>query len=46
MGLANAELAIGQARRAGLTKEDVLNARPLDAVLAFVREKRERGKAS
>jgi DNA polymerase (family 10) len=42
--LAHAELAVGQARRAGLTKEDVLNTRPLDAVLAFVREKRERGR--
>jgi DNA polymerase (family 10) len=41
--LANAELAVGQARRAGLTKEDLLNARPLDAVLEFVRKKRERG---
>ncbi|HEY1976045.1 MAG TPA: DNA polymerase/3'-5' exonuclease PolX [Candidatus Baltobacteraceae bacterium] len=40
--LANAELAIGQARRAGLTKDDLLNTRPLDAVLEFVRRKRER----
>ncbi len=40
--LVNAELAIGQARRAGLTKDDVLNTRPLDAVLEFVRRKRER----
>jgi len=40
--LADAELAVGQARRAGLTKEDVLNARPLDAVLAFVQAKRGR----
>ncbi|HEY1428531.1 MAG TPA: DNA polymerase/3'-5' exonuclease PolX [Candidatus Tumulicola sp.] len=39
--LINAELAIGQARRAGLTKEDVLNAKPLEEVLAFVRRKRE-----
>ncbi|HTU83439.1 MAG TPA: DNA polymerase/3'-5' exonuclease PolX [Candidatus Acidoferrales bacterium] len=38
--LANAELAVGQARRAGLTKEDVLNCRPLDEVLAFVATKR------
>ncbi|MBV8155000.1 MAG: DNA polymerase/3'-5' exonuclease PolX [Candidatus Eremiobacteraeota bacterium] len=41
--LAAAELAVGQARRAGLTKEDVLNTRPLDAVLAFIQEKRARG---
>lgn len=40
--LVNAELAIGQARRAGLTKDDLLNTRPLDAVLDFVRRKRER----
>jgi DNA polymerase (family X) len=40
--LVNAELAVGQARRAGLTKDDVLNTRPLDAVLEFVRRKRER----
>jgi DNA polymerase (family X) len=40
--LVNAELAIGQARRAGLTKDDLLNTRPLDAVLEFVRRKRER----
>ncbi len=38
--LANADLAVGQARRAGLTKEDVLNTRPLDDVLAFVARKR------
>ncbi len=38
--LANIELAAGQARRAGLTKDDVLNARPLDDVLAFVARKR------
>jgi DNA polymerase (family X) len=40
--LAHAELAVGQARRAGLTKDNVLNARPLDAVLAFVENKRGR----
>ncbi|HKE38130.1 MAG TPA: hypothetical protein VKB39_11885, partial [Candidatus Baltobacteraceae bacterium] len=40
--LVNAELAVGQARRAGLTKDDLLNTRPLDAVLEFVRRKRER----
>lgn len=40
--LANVELAVGQARRAGLTKEDLLNARPYEAVRAFVNVKRER----
>ncbi len=35
------ELAVGQARRAGLTKADVLNAQPLEDVLAFVARKRE-----
>ena len=40
--LINAELAIGQARRAGLTKEDVLNAKPLEEMLAFVNAKRVR----
>jgi DNA polymerase (family 10) len=39
--LANVELAIGQARRAGLERSDVLNARPLEGVLEFVRRKRE-----
>ncbi len=38
--LSNVELAVGQARRAGLTKEDILNAQPLDDVLAFVARKR------
>lgn len=38
--LSHVELAVGQARRAGLTKEDVLNAQPLDAVLAAVSAKR------
>ena len=38
--LPNIELAVGQARRAGLTKEVVLNARPLEDVLAFVARKR------
>lgn len=38
--LPNAELAVGQARRAGLTKDDVLNAMPLDRMLAFVARKR------
>ena len=40
--LANIDLAIGQARRAGLTRDDVLNARPLEGVMEFVRAKRER----
>ncbi len=40
--LANIELALGQARRGGLTKEEVLNAWPLDDVLAFVARKRSR----
>jgi DNA polymerase (family 10) len=39
--LGNIELAVSQARRAGLTRDDVLNAQPLDGVLAFVRRKRE-----
>jgi DNA polymerase (family 10) len=39
--LGNVELAVSQARRAGLTRDAVLNAQPLDAVLAFVRRKRE-----
>ncbi len=38
--LANVDLAIGQARRAGLTKDDVLNARAFDDVRAFVQRKR------
>ncbi len=38
--LSNVELAVGQARRAGLTKGDVLNARPLQDVLSFVARKR------
>jgi DNA polymerase (family 10) len=40
--LINAELAIGQARRAGLTKDDVLNAKPFEEMLAFVNAKRVR----
>lgn len=39
--LRNVELAVSQARRAGLTRDDVLNAQPLEAVLAFVQRKRE-----
>ncbi len=38
--LENVGFAVGQARRAWLTKDDVLNARPLDAVLEFVNRKR------
>ncbi|MBV8345250.1 MAG: DNA polymerase/3'-5' exonuclease PolX [Candidatus Eremiobacteraeota bacterium] len=38
--LAAIEFAVGQARRAGLGKADVLNARSLDDVLAFVARKR------
>jgi len=34
------EFAVGQARRAGLTKADVLNAKSLDEVRAFVARKR------
>ncbi len=40
--LENVELAVSQARRAGLARADVLNAQPLDAVLAFVHRKRDR----
>ncbi|MBV9271551.1 MAG: PHP domain-containing protein, partial [Candidatus Eremiobacteraeota bacterium] len=35
-------LAVSQARRAGLTRSDVLNTMPLPEVLAFIRAKRER----
>jgi DNA polymerase (family 10) len=38
--LANVEFAVGQARRAWITPQDVLNARPLEDVLAFVAAKR------
>ena len=38
--LAAVEFAVGQARRAGLTKADVLNAQPLEYVRAFVARKR------
>ncbi|MEO7203041.1 MAG: DNA polymerase/3'-5' exonuclease PolX [Candidatus Tumulicola sp.] len=41
--LVNIELAVGQARRAGVEKKDVLNTAPLEAVLEFVRSKREHG---
>jgi DNA polymerase (family 10) len=40
--LVNAELAVGQARRAGLTRDDILNARPFDEMRAFVQAKRRR----
>jgi DNA polymerase (family X) len=39
--LSDVEFAVGQAKRAGITKEDVLNARSLEGVLAFVARKRE-----
>jgi DNA polymerase (family 10) len=38
--LAAIDFAVGQARRAGLTAADVLNARPLEEVRAFVARKR------
>jgi len=41
--LENVAYAVGQARRAWITASDVLNARPLDDVLAFVAAKRARG---
>ncbi|HYL27826.1 MAG TPA: DNA polymerase/3'-5' exonuclease PolX [Candidatus Nitrosotalea sp.] len=34
------EFAVGQARRAGLTRDDVLNAQPFESVQAFVARKR------
>ena len=40
--LANIEYAVGQARRAWVTRDEVLNARPLEDVLAFVAAKRAR----
>jgi DNA polymerase (family X) len=40
--LANADYAVGQARRAWIAKEQVLNARSIDDVLAFVAAKRSR----
>jgi DNA polymerase (family 10) len=39
--LKNVELAVSQARRARLTRAGVLNAQPLEDVLAFVQRKRE-----
>ena len=41
--LENVAFAVGQARRAWLTKDDILNARPLEAVLEFVARKRATG---
>ncbi|MBD5634523.1 MAG: hypothetical protein IAI49_08610 [Candidatus Eremiobacteraeota bacterium] len=38
--LSNVEYAVGQARRAWITRDEVLNARPLDDVIAFVAAKR------
>ena len=38
--LPNIELAVSQARRAGLTREDVLNTRTLEGVREFVQRKR------
>ncbi len=38
--LAAIDFAVGQARRAGLEKDDVLNAQPLERVRAFVARKR------
>ncbi|HZO93999.1 MAG TPA: DNA polymerase/3'-5' exonuclease PolX [Candidatus Baltobacteraceae bacterium] len=40
--LENVAYAVGQARRAWITAAEVLNARPLEQVLAFVKAKRER----
>lgn len=41
--LPHVEYAVGQARRAWVTRDEVLNARPLEDVLAFVAAKRLRG---
>jgi DNA polymerase (family 10) len=38
--LSNVEYAVGLARRAWLTPQEILNARPLEGVLAFVKAKR------
>jgi len=40
--LENVAYAVGQARRAWITAAEVLNAKPLEEVLAFVKAKRER----
>jgi DNA polymerase (family 10) len=39
--LANVDYAVGQARRAWITRDEVLNARPLANVMSFVAAKRE-----
>ncbi len=44
--LANVAYAVGQARRGWITKDEVLNARPLADVLAFVAAKRGRTPAT
>jgi DNA polymerase (family 10) len=44
--LPNVAYAVGQARRGWVTKDEVLNARPLDDVLAFVAAKRGRAPAA
>jgi DNA polymerase (family 10) len=43
--LENVAFAVGQARRGWVTKDEVLNARPLEDVLAFVAAKRARTEA-
>jgi DNA polymerase (family 10) len=43
--LENVEYAVGQARRAWVTSDEVLNARPLEGVRAFVAAKRARAPA-
>ncbi len=40
--LADVDYAVGQARRAWITRDEVLNARPLEGVRAFVAAKRNR----
>ena len=44
--LANVAYAVGQARRAWLAPDAILNTRDLDDVLAFVEAKRVRGGAA
>jgi DNA polymerase (family 10) len=39
-GLANVDLGVGIARKAGLTKDDVLNARDVEGFLAHARKRR------
>lgn len=43
--LADVELAVGQARRAGLIKDDLLNAAPFETMRAFINAKRIKGTA-